>query len=144
MTLLHFVHRTNVFFDSSLRLEIFHDFSTWKKECKTLYECDNTNWEFKDTEGSMGSDARHMEVLLRGLQAMAMEESMLKHTDNWNIVAHVFKWSKDDANLDGETNEEDAAKSRLAVLTKDRIAGMGTKGYCDRAERGSFAVVVLD
>jgi hypothetical protein len=31
--------------------------------------------------------------------------------------------------VNGETNELDAAKARLAVLTKGRIAGMGTKGY---------------
>jgi hypothetical protein len=41
----------------------------------------------------------------------------------------VRRQGKYDANFDGETNELDAAKARLAVLTKGRIAGMGTKGY---------------
>jgi hypothetical protein len=132
MTLLQFVHWTNVFFDSSLRLEIFHDFSTWKKECKTLYECDNTNGEFTNK----GSDAVHMKMLLRGSQAMTTGESMLEHADDWNIVNHVFKWlidyTEDSPHLDGispGSNDLDITKTRLAaVLTKGRITEEGTKG----------------
>jgi hypothetical protein len=61
---------------------------------------------------------------------MAIEESMLEHDDNWNIVNHVLKWLMDYAkDVNGEMNELDAVKARLAMLTKGRIAGMDIKGY---------------
>jgi hypothetical protein len=99
------------------------------------YEYDSTNWELEDEKGKMGKDDVHIETTLRGLQAMATKESMLKHKDDWNLVDHVFDWLKDYTEnrfelgvMLPEVRELHAAKARLATITDGTDRSSRTQG----------------
>jgi hypothetical protein len=101
-TLANFVQWASLFFDGPLALKHFHDPSPWKEKKMNSHkdECNNTNWRIVYTgdtlvEGAEEDDARYVEILLRELQAMATNESMLEHREGWNLVDRVFEWLND-------------------------------------------------
>jgi hypothetical protein len=49
------------------------------------------NWRFSDATREMGEEVRHIEVILRGLQMMVIEESLSKYRNEWTLVERVFR-----------------------------------------------------
>lgn len=97
MTLASFVHWTGLFFDGPLSGEIFYGdaFSNGKELFIDMDNCPPLNWHFTDARKRMGKDANHTEIILRGLQIMVLQESVLEHDDDWTLVDCVFKWLHD-------------------------------------------------
>lgn len=72
---------------------------------------------------------------MRGLQAEANQKSLLEHKEEWNPVNHVFEWlttyTTDEIasrGMSSETKELHKVKARLAELTDNCIARVGTRG----------------
>jgi hypothetical protein len=139
ITLASFVQWAGLFFDGPLAIKHFHNTSIWKlKEMKPDHdECDNTNWRlvYDYDETGREEEGYDVEILLRRLQAMAIREPLVEHKDSWNLVDHVYKWlidftteSRSLRGLSSDSKELHKAKARLAKVTKDRIARIGTKG----------------
>jgi hypothetical protein len=87
-----------LFFDEPLALKHFHEITPCKEKAMKPHqdECNNANWRFvytgdKSEEGAVDEDAYYVETLLRELQAMASNESMMDYKESWNLVDYVFK-----------------------------------------------------
>lgn len=93
MTLESFVHWTALCFDRPLSGETLYGeaYSSDKELVIDVDNCLPLNRHATDARKRMGKDANHIEVILRGLQIMALQESVLEHGDDWTLVDCVFK-----------------------------------------------------
>jgi hypothetical protein len=106
----------------------------WGKELRSLL-LTVLKWRFSDATREMGEKARHFEVISHGLQMMAIEESLLKHRDEWTLVERVFKWLGDFAvdqpvlaTMSTELRQLHVAKARLFSITNGQIVSVGIRG----------------
>ncbi|KAH0366220.1 hypothetical protein KCU65_g5490, partial [Aureobasidium melanogenum] len=133
ITLSSLVHWASLFYDGGLKIGRFDD--TRYKDVGVFPDDEellNTQWELDYPVDVDQYTAPHVTVLLRSLQKMAMEETLVNHDDDWDLRTHVFNWltdyTTDPARLQSFSvphRRMHRAKAWLSLMVDGRMARYG-------------------